>query len=115
MYNSSSNDTTNIIIGKEQDIYDKGISKYDIYINSLGLRHAILDKNLKSIGYINIGITQYNGSITDGYTYDIGIKTQDNSSNHCFTTDGRTFDLSTKLDKSSIEAIDPFDVQMLFI
>lgn len=71
------------------------------------------DVNGTSIGEIKMGVVSVDGEI-DNYSYSIGIKSSDNNPNHCFTTDGKTFDLSTKLNASSIGSIDPFDIEILF-
>lgn len=60
-----------------------------------------------------MGVVSVDGEINN-YSYSIEIKSSDNNPNHCFTTDGKTFDLSTKLNASSIGSIDPFDIEMLF-
>lgn len=106
---------SNIIIGDNKNSnYDiNKIAKYNININSDGYNHSVYDVNGTSIGEIKMGVVSVDGEINN-YSYSIGIKSSDNNPNHCFTTDGKTFDLSTKLDASSIGSIDPFDIEMLF-
>ena len=106
---------SDIIIGDNKNSnYDiNKIAKYNININSDGYNHSVYDVNGTSIGEIKMGVVSVDGEI-DNYSYNIGIKSSDNNPNHCFTTDGKTFDLSTKLNVSSIGSIDPFDIEMLF-